>query len=379
MDLVGVDSGPTIVASENGTNATNVVGAATAGSACLLLLYLLAGQRKNRQQNVRAIKDLESNTSYRTESSPDHDSSIDEMMAHLTTPSLHQRTSIANFTPNMVSDSEEVFEAIRKADWYKVYNLASKISEREDLSTISSFSMRDLQRSSSDLDLSHLSMEDQHRTRTLDRLAKNRDWTGVAVTAALYADESMMSIDSSFSSNVSSASGYHEKSTQNMPPPSLDKLKERIDTAVDSGDWERVLALSSVVEDTSAFEGELPTLLPQKNFVPGETLLAAKETLNEALFKGDWAVVGVYANKVRELQHQAVDCETSVSIAASEPLYIDSAEFSDSAEADTIKKQTIAKLVNEGKWKGVSIMAGLYDMEMKGSLSTPDSNLQMPA
>lgn len=365
MDLVGVDSGPT-VASSTGTNATNIVGAATAGSACLLLLYLVAGQRKNRQQNDRPIKDLESNNSYRTESSPDTGSSEGDMMVHLKAPfPANQSTSLSHFSPNMTSDADEVFEAIINADWYEVYNLASKLSECEDLSTISSFGRQDSLRSYAELDLSHLSLEDQQRTRTLDRLAKNRDWTGVAVTAALYADESMSSrekpIESSFFSNAAAAV-TPETENQNI-------LKERIDTAVDSGDWDKVLALSSDVEDTHTFDGELPTLLPQSDLLPDQTLLAARETLNEALFKGDWAVVGVYANKVREMKNQVADSDSSQPITVTEPLDIGSPEFSGSSDPDTIKNQTIAKLINEEKWKGVSIMAGLYDMESKGSLS----------
>jgi hypothetical protein len=300
------------------------------------------------------------------------------MMAHLKAPfPANQSTSLSHFSLNMTSDADEVFEAINNADWYKVYNLASKLSEREDLSTISSFSRQDSLRSYAELDLSHLSLEDQQRTRTLDRLAKNRDWTGVAVTAALYADESMSSrekpVESSFLSNaaaVAAAVATLETENQNMASAPLGKLKERIDTAVDSGDWDKVLALSSEAEDTHAFDAELlPTLSPQSDLFPDQTLLAARETLNEALFKGDWSFVGVHANKVREMMNQVADSKSSAPIPVTEPLDIGSPELSGSSDPDTIKKQTIAKLINEEKWKGVSIMAGLYDMESKGSLS----------
>eukprot|EP00980_Cylindrotheca_fusiformis_P023534 scaffold10571_cov154-Cylindrotheca_fusiformis.AAC.12 len=367
MDLIGVDSGPSAGARENGTNKTNVAGAAIAGSACLVLLYLLAGQHKRRQQYTR-FKDIESNNSYKTESSPDPDFSIDEMTTQLRTPlPPNRRTPTSDFIPYKGSEIDGVFEAIGNRDWYQVYSLASRLSEREDLSTMSSFTMQDSQWSHLDLDLSHLSLEDQHRTRTLDRLAKNRDWTGVAVTASLYVDESTASEESSFCTNGLSG-------TQNIFSPSLGILKDRIDTAVDSGDWERVLALSSVAEDTDVFDDELPTLLPQSDVPAAEALLAAKKTLTEALHQADWALVGVYANKIRELKYQATDSESSAPIPATASIRIDTFDLCDSADTDAVKKQTIANLINDGKWKGVSIMAGLYDMESNGCLSTLNGN-----
>ena len=69
------------------------------------------------------------------------------------------------------------------------------------------------------------------------------------------------------------------------------------------------------------------------------------------------------------MMNQVADSKSSAPIPVTEPLDIGSPELSGSSDSDTIKKQTIARLINEEKWKGVSIMAGLYDMESKGSLS----------
>merc|ERR1711957_75085 len=81
---------------------------------------------------------------------------------------------------------EEIKVAINNADWDSVYKLASRIAENDDGLSPSYGSFKGKKRS-------HLGAEDQERTKTLDDLAANGDWTGLAVTAALYAGETSCS------------------------------------------------------------------------------------------------------------------------------------------------------------------------------------------
>jgi hypothetical protein len=55
------------------------------------------------------------------------------------------------------------------------------------------------------------------------------------------------------------------------------------------------------------------------------------------------------------------------------PFGIQAARSNDTTDTEVNKRQTIEKLVLAEKWSGVSIMAGLYDLESKGSLPTGDA------
>jgi len=371
-------------AKATGTSTTNIAGAATAGSACLLLLFLLGGERRSRQQQLKSTKDVESNNSYQTESSPDPDSLSDELDRALPKimPNHDQAPTTNHFNSIITSDADEVFKAINRADWYDVYNMASKLSENEDLSTISSYGGQRNQRSSAaiDQDRSHLSLEDQQRTRTLDRLAMNRDWTGVAVTAALYADESssVKEVRSGYFLSQSPTAASHNAAEKELARPFSGPLKETIDKAVDSGDWDKVLALSLEVDakkdDSNKHAASELSTIYHSQLLSDNDYAESRNKLKDSLFESKWALVGAYANRLRELETQLVDGEA---LQVKDQLDINSPELSDSSDPEAVKKQTIAKLINEKKWKGINIMAGLYDMESNGCLSN-DDGVQLP-
>lgn len=356
LDLVGSDYVPKVAGD---SNAFNVAGAATAGSALFLLLALLAGDRKKHRQNTqKVIKDIE--TANCTEETP-----LKEFGEEINPIILHS------------GETDEVYKAIDEANWGRVYNFASLLAEREDQSTMSSLSRVSLP----ETDRSHLSLEDQQRTRTLDRLAKNCDWTGVAVTAALYADENGTSKEQPLDDLFLDESVVEDENVTSKEEPLdgislsenvvedekdtdastvLSELEERIDTAADSGDWDEMFSLSSDLEESE----DLPTLSNETDLFTGETVSETRELLNNALHDGDWALVGACANKMREMKDHPDAMEDEKF-----------EEFSgDELDSDSSKKQTLSKLINAKKWKGVGTIAALYEMENKGCLPSPKSN-----
>lgn len=386
VELIDVDDSdadtPAVTgAKATGTNTTNIVGAATAGSACLLLLFLVSGERRNRQQQMKSTKEVEGSKSYMTENSLEPDSLSDELDRGLATLMPEsQGNNARQFNPTLTSDADEVFKAINRADWYEVYNMASKLSENEDLSTISSYGGQGTQRNYSaiDQDRSHLSLEDQQRTRTLDRLAMNRDWTGVAVTVALYADESSSAkeMKNGYFLSQSAVAATRMVDEKELPRPMSGRIKERIDHAVDSGDWDKVLSLSPEVEIKKESKNEdvvaSSSTSPNNHVLPDNDFCGSRKKLTENLFESNWNLVGAYANQVREFEAQLIS--EGETIPTQDPLDINSPELSDSFNPEAVKKQTIAKLINEKKWKGINIMAGLYDMESKGCLSNSEDD-----
>jgi len=89
---------------------------------------------------------------------------------------------VASYSGGRNNPVEEIKAAINNADWDNVYKFASQIAESDDGLSLPDVDFKGQNRS-------HLSAEDQERTKTLDELATTGDWTGVAVTAALYAGE----------------------------------------------------------------------------------------------------------------------------------------------------------------------------------------------
>mmetsp|Transcript_16467 Transcript_16467/g.45984 ORF Transcript_16467/g.45984 Transcript_16467/m.45984 type:complete len:574 (+) Transcript_16467:2-1723(+) len=86
---------------------------------------------------------------------------------------------------------QSIMLAIDQANWNNVYLLSSNLAEREDLSTVSTAGLEQFTIDNSSPTMRQtLTREDQERAKTLDRLVANADWTGVAVTSALYAGES---------------------------------------------------------------------------------------------------------------------------------------------------------------------------------------------
>mmetsp|Transcript_7830 Transcript_7830/g.19450 ORF Transcript_7830/g.19450 Transcript_7830/m.19450 type:complete len:558 (-) Transcript_7830:138-1811(-) len=200
---------------------------------------------------------------------------------------------------------DEVEDAINNADWDKVYKLASQMAENDDgLSLPSLGAFKTPNRS-------HLGAEDQERTKTLDELAANGDWTGLAVTAALYAGE------------TSGTSHARENVSSRVPlSPSHSKDVE---------------------------EG----LASMEEMVNG---------LSIALNAGNWSQVSNYANRIKDEKNAGSSFDTDSQVVVSSSSSIASV---DTTNSEVSKKQTIEKLMRAGKWKGVSIMANMYEMESK--------------
>jgi ElaB/YqjD/DUF883 family membrane-anchored ribosome-binding protein len=469
LDLTAVDSDPAQGIGLNFNDISNtdgsfthgpIVGIAVVAAACLLLLLLVAYRKRHqRQLHVKGMpyeSDGESTTDSDPEAPnpypqalvvkkvkglPQYDVSATAASIALKMPSDVSTASRSTFgrrfmlSPKTVS-VDQVEEAVDNGNWDDVYKLASQLAEKEDLSTLSSAARHNAEGLSNDRleRRSSLREEDQERAKTLDELIFNRDWTGVAVTAALYAGESgyQTQIPKSSGGNLFGriagrrvSNAAHEASSQDFPtyqdehpalgaltiestsdttndvesppePPSAGlpflQLKNSMDQAVDAGDWDQVLRISSEVENNGAFQSrhadqqnnivvsvpsntsstELPS--PSGRTEAFQTLI---DEMDNAMNRGDWALVGFYADKIREIKISG-DVTTSTPssralVPLSRPQALKTSPTEDSSSSIASKKFTLEKLVQAEKWKGVSIMAGLYEMEAKNSASAASS------
>jgi hypothetical protein len=364
---------------------------------------------------------------------------------------------------------EQVMLAVDNASWDDVYTLASQLAEREDLSTLSSGGKarrQNLERKKR----TYLSAEDQERCRTLDELIENGDWTGVAVTAALFAGESgsnargagaanatakdsrslLERISGKRTSSTSRAASqaatednpvppasafphssipgnYHDESTiagttaaSYVTPPrsppnalagqqtvktpgtpdtfgTLDTLRNEIDQAVDIGNWDQVLLLSSKVEADASFRANMAELAknsPSRS-VSGESsstippeadqsIAYLEAELDRSIYFGDWAMVTYFANRI--IQKRGAGGSEDGSAAQSSalvPMTMPTSNFpSSESSVDTDgsmanKKLTIERLAKAKSFKGVSIMAGLYALETK--MSKRSGDIEIPS
>jgi len=89
--------------------------------------------------------------------------------------------------------------------------------------------------------------------------------------------------------------------------------------------------------------------------------------LSTALNAGDWSEVSQYANLIKEQKNAGFD---DSQVILTDPGFLSSGSSvssTDTSNTEVSKKQTIEKLMRAGKWKGVSIMANMYEMESKQS------------
>lgn len=231
-------------------------------------------------------------------------------------------SSSVAFTP-----FDEIKGAINNADWDHVYKLASRLAEADDgLSLPSIGSFRGQSRS-------HLAAEDQERTKTLDDLASNGDWTGLAVTAALYAGETS---GSSHEHPDTCSYGADEPSPRRgtVRLPSFIRSSRRNNQDIEEGQ-------SSMEE-----------------MVGG---------LSQALNAGDWSQVNYFASKIKDQKGgNSFDTDSQAFVLSSTSSIVST----NTTDTEFSKKQTIEKLMRAGKWKGVSIMANMYEMESKQNSSS---------
>lgn len=423
---------------DRGLGVGGIIGVATAAAACMLCFFLVAGRRRrddDDDDDEDELEAVEGDESFGSENTPQANSPTaadamarsagpggDTPMDGAAAPSAggagrnavdpspgrggpDPPVHMAKFNRSdkvggSVSPSQ-VARAIDKGNWDDVYKFASQLAEQEDLSTLSSVGRSSTRRSTShSTHRSHLSSEDQQRANTLDELLENRDWTGVAVTAALYAGESSSTREASSarknfldvltwtksSSSAADAATSEEKimappagkgepvlgafteetrsdrsfSTEDSPRPvppagafdligkagkrsssALLKLKERLDSAAVAGDWDGVMALSSEVGSNGS--ANQPT---KRADPPSSSDERISDELSLALSRGDWAQVATYANKLKDTPSARISIRSDLSV--------------DTSDSECAKKRTIEKLVRQGKWKGVAIMAGLY-------------------
>ena len=85
----------------------------------------------------------------------------------------------------------------------------------------------------------------------------------------------------------------------------------------------------------------------------------------QALSAGDWKKVGSCADKIKKLSSSGGSVASATISSALVPTSeaLQSVQSTDTNDSEMAKKQTIEKLIRAQKWKGVSIMAGLYSVE----------------
>lgn len=307
-----------------------IIGISCAVALCIALFFYSEARRRDRVHKSHhacsngkrrfgedpVIKVSTFNTNRKTKSS-----------SSLSTSS--SRSSNAIFTP-----IEEIKGAINNADWDNVYKLASQLAENDDglsLPSIGSFKGQSR---------SHLCVEDQERTKTLDELTAKADWTGLAVTAALYAGETSGSSHERFNTfEYGADQPSTRRDTMGIIGPSVIHLP------------------SSRKQDIE--EGQMS----MEQMVGG---------LSAALNTSDWSQVNRFANLIKdEKGGTSIDMDSQALVLANPgfPSSSSSIMSTDTTDTELSKKQTIEKLMRAGKWKGVSIMANMYEMESKQSHS----------
>ena len=426
---------------------------------CLLLLYV-AYRRLRATSSTDEKPQVESDGESTTDSDPEAPEIYPNALAKKRVPSLSHydvstgaaaialkmstdasSVSRSSFDPDLAPEAkttyiERVEAAVDTGNWDEVYKLASQLAEQDDLSTLSGAGRKKAKGRLSGERMSRRSRlreEDHERSRNLDELIDLRDWTGVAVTAALYAGGSGYQKPGSSSKarlsgraggrRVSKAASQNRLShiyskdqsalgaptvetsdktgeeTDEKPPlvktdPQLLHLKDSMDYAVDLGDWDQVLRLSSEVEHHGAYQSRhasqppgVVVSVPSKSTssdIPStrsggnDAFKSLIEEMDRAMSRGDWALVGFYADKIRAIKASGDETGEKGSralVPLVRPQPKRSLQTQDTAASIVSKKNTLEKLVQAEKWKGVAIMAGLYEMEAKGSLSTDMESL----
>lgn len=287
---------------------SGIIAISCAVAAAIALFFYYEARRRNRARVRRMSRFNVGNKSF------DEDGVIKVRTASVIRK--FKRRGTPSSTP-----IEEIKAAINKADWDSVYKLASRIAENDDglpVPSLASFKGQNR---------SHLCAEDQERTKTLDDLAASGDWTGLAVTAALYAGETSGS--------------------------SSDQSDDDFSYGTDESSLRRATINTSQNEDVEKGEHSMQQMV---------------SSLSKALNAGNWQQVTKYANRIKDQKNSGSSFDTDSQILLSPSS--SSSVSSDTSNTEMSKKQTIAKLVRAGKWKGVSIMANMYEMESKGHPSS---------
>lgn len=343
-----------------------IIGIAFGTVLILLIIFYCESRRRMNARQVGITSQASSVGGNNRKSTLDEDGS-DKEKGRVTLASASVRKSVKSSKPRS-SPLEDVKEAINNADWDNVYRLASQLAEEDDLS-LSSVDV-----TSEIINRNHLSREDQDRTMALDELMAKGDWTGLAVTAALYAGESG-------TSHIRRSKDSTRGSNRNRSVVAANRsFKDRMTTAVADGDWKKVQAMSHEIEKMNSsyqMSSSTPAGSQSSSQDDIEQGQASMENLvgglSSALNAGDWAQVKFFANRIKdEKGYTGANSvasgdlpETKAIVLADGFSKISLTQSNDSSDTDMSKKRTIEKLVKAQKWRGVSIMANLYEMESK--------------
>lgn len=356
---------PTYQNSDDELSVGAIIGIAFGTVVILLIIFYCEARRRNlsRQVGIMAAS-LERNGG----KSASGANNVEKGTVPLSSASKRKSSKSSKPSKPRSSPIDEVKEAINKADWDGVYRLASQLAEEDDLSLSSGeIAVEATNRG-------HLSYEDQERTRALDELMAKGDWTGLAVTAALYAGES--------GHNRQSSPYCQDSNAERSLVVAGSSFKDRMSNAVADGDWKQVQLMSQEIEQNRvSLQMSEPTGYQQSSAHDIEEGRANMEhlvgELSAALNAGDWAQVNYYANRIKEEKGQSDTGSFASNDLPGSASQISLTRSHDSSDTDLSKKQTIEKLVKAQKWKGVSIMANLYEMESKQNapvvVKNPDS------
>jgi hypothetical protein len=360
-------SAPIYVKEDTSLSIGAIIGIACAVALFLALFFYVESRRRNLARQVGDLSGNRSDNSSNGEKKGFELEGAKPTDLPLSNPKLsrQRKSSSKKSAPPHSPAIEEINEAINDADWDNVYRLASLLAENDE-----GYSLPDVEIPITMPNRTHLNEEDQERTKTLDELVHKRDWTGLAVTAALYAGESGSS---------------HVRSSTKIDPPSnittidTQKKKSKSFHHVDN-EWKKVnlLSLDKKSEDASDLSAGSDV---EQGQVSMDFLVSG---LSAALNAGDWAQVNYFANRIKEEKGQngsnsfVSDIpDTQAMVLAAEPR-LSSNMSSETTDTDMSRKQTIEKLVRAEKWKGVSIMANLYEMESKQANSSTRPPAQQP-
>lgn len=330
-----------------------IIGIAIAVAALLAIFFYFEARRRNlaRQVGILAAATNKNNGSGRGKSALEVDKAKPPI-AKSVSPKSSTRSSICP-SRSAYAALEEIRGAVNKADWDNIYRLASQLAEEDEAQSLPGLAIPKESRRRS-----HLNAEDQGRTKTLDELMAKGDWTGVAVTAALYAGES----------------GSSHEPTRDVPVSGRTK-KTKKSLHHDDDDWKQVHVVSLDEKSNSSHPSSLSDgSAHARDIEQGQVNVDGLiQSLNGALNAGDWAQVGHFATKIKEEKGASggssfVSDDISNSqamVLASGSSRIASNLSAATTDTETSRRQTIEKLMRAEKWKGVSIMANLYEMESK--------------
>lgn len=348
-----LDAPKLVVQEDTSLSVGAIIGISIAVAAILAAFFYFEARRRNlaRQVGVLAAAANRNNGSGKGKSSLE----VDTAKPPPTSSRLQKSTSRSATTDsrsNITSAAlHEIREAVNNANWDNIYRLASQLAEEDEAQSLPGPKIPKDNRLRS-----HLNAEDQERTKTLDDLMARGDWTGVAVTAALYAGESGSS---------------HEPTRD--PPSSSKAKKTRKSLHHDEDDWKQVQVVSLDDKSISSHPSSLSDgSAHARDLEQGQTSVESLvRSLNEALNAGDWAQVNFLATRIKEEKganggSSMVSDDISnpqASMLASGSSRVASNVSQATTDTDASRRQTIEKLIRAEKWKGVSIMANLYEME----------------